>query len=504
MGHMTSLVLRSRAMAAALGIALLLIGCEQRNATPFEPPPRATDKVSYEPQDSVIAVPIRAELSGVRKGVAAAIPLSLWSINMPDTTCIPPKQVGMEVLRFEVEVETPPIQCDIVGEAVRGPVAVEGQGQNIIVSFPVHAVVQAKDIGGILKGEKATADARVRAVVHLDFDSRWNARASAKISYNWLNAPHIDFLGQRIDLTKAVDKELASIVTTLEQAVPREVNKLNVRSDVARLWSGGFAVASLNERNPPVWMRITPGQLQYGGFSLAGDKLVLDLGLRATTETFVGEKPPGPPKTPLPQRAALDQTSGHMTLFVPVVADYDQVVPVVKNALVQRSKRPFHIPKAGDVMIEMVDVTGYGTTNGHVALGLTFKLRRAGEERVRSEGQVWMTALPVNEPNSRKIAFQDVRITGDTNRRGMDLLLGVAHLPAFGDTIVDALTQDFEGDYNDLMARIGDVIEEVQPGNVVIRAKLTDVETGQLKASGQGLFLPVKGSGTASLRVLLD
>lgn len=81
-----------------------------------------------------------------------------------------------------------------------------------------------------------------------------------------------------------------------------------------------------------------------------------------------------------------------------------------------------------------------------------------------------------------------------------------AHAPHdnFGDTIADALTQDFEGDYNDLMARIGDVIEEVQPGNVVIRAKLTDVETGQLKASGQGLFLPVKGSGTASLRILRD
>ena len=64
------------------------------------------------------------------------------------------------------------------------------------------------------------------------------------------------------------------------------------------------------------------------------------------------------------------------------------------------------------------------------------------------------------------------------------------------------------------VTQIKSVISEKQPqrdtlrslglkriGDVVVRAHITDVRTGQLKAAGQGVYLPVWGRGTATIRL---
>ncbi len=66
---------------------------------------------------------------------------------------------------------------------------------------------------------------------------------------------------------------------------------------------------------------------------------------------------------------------------------------------------------------------------------------------------------------------------------------------------VDALTQDFSRDYQDLLGKIAHAIAEKREGNLVIRARVDRVRTGLISATGQGLYLPVSGEGTASIMV---
>ncbi|NWP15614.1 DUF4403 family protein, partial [Escherichia coli] len=84
--------------------------------------------------------------------------------------------------------------------------------------------------------------------------------------YDWTAPPGIDFLGRRITFTDKADEKLRPVVRDLEQSLPREIAKLNIRARVADAWRQSFTSLQLNAENPPVWMRITPQKLNYGGY----------------------------------------------------------------------------------------------------------------------------------------------------------------------------------------------------------------------------------------------
>ncbi len=479
-------------IAASCG-PLLLAGCSKEPA--FAPPPRANDRIEVDPQSSLVAVPVTADLTALASQLSQEIPRTLWSIDRKDQTCAASKKVKVAF----VKLKTPKIKCDIVGTVTRGRMTIDGRGQDIILTMPIHAEIKAKDIAGILKQETASGDAKVRVVVRLSLDKQWNPRGNVDIQYDWTDEPHVDFLGQRIEFTSDADAQLKPVIARLERSLPRELAQLGVREDIERLWGEAFTSLELNHKNPPVWMRIIPEQLYYGGYTLRGKQMELRLGMRAVTETFVGERQPDPERKPLPPLVPLQGPPGKTQFFIPVIAEYKELAPVVAKALVKRSKRPFDVPGVGPVKARFRTVTAYGTTGNRIALGLTFNAARIDERFGDTDGQVWLTALPVNQPGSRKIRFSELEITGDTDREMTDFLLQIANSPGFSQTIANALTQNLERDYDELMVKIANAIDSKREGDVIIRAKIDDVRTGKLRAAGQGVYLPVWGTGTASV-----
>lgn len=461
--------------------------------TPNGAPPRANDQIAVEPQTSVIAVPITASLRDLAGALEREVPRALWSIDQPDQVCIPSKKVKV----IFVKIRTPTIKCRIVGQVTRGPMTIAGRGQDIVVTMPIHAVVMARDIGGILKQETATADARVRAVVRLDLTSDWTPKGRIDIAYDWTDAPHIDFLGRRIELTSQADAKLKGVVAKLEQTLPRQLAKLGLRERAAQAWRSAFTSLDINAANPPVWMRITPRALSYGGYAIAGDRLTVNIGMTALTETFVGPRPPDPAPIPLPPLRKEARQAGYVQFAIPVVADYAELEPVLAKALVKRSARPFNVPGIGAVNAQFGKVTIYGTTGGKIAVGLTFTAATPGGSP--SRGTVWLTATPLNGVNSRRVAFTDLTVAGVTDSTGTGLLIRLANAPVLVDTIAQSLTQNFTKDYDRLLAKVSTALAEKRLGAFTIRSHITDVQTGRLRATGQGIYLSVVGKGTAAI-----
>jgi hypothetical protein len=487
--HSTS---RTRHALLLAGAALALTSC---NRTPDEAPPRANDKIAIEPQTSVIAVPISADLARLTAALEREIPRQLWSIDQPGQTCVPSEKVKV----LFVEVKTPMIKCRIVGEVTRGKLALSGSGRTLTLTLPVHAVVRARDIGGVLRQETATADARVQARMELDLAPDWSPRGKMDLAYRWTNPPAIEFLGQRVDLSRPADAKLKGVLAQLERTLPAELGKLHVRDQAQQAWNTAFTSLQLNRSNPPVWMRISPKRLQYGGYVVRDGKVTLRLALRAITETYVGDRPPDPPRTPLPPLERIEGPPPRLTFFIPVIADYRQLEPVLMNALRKREQRPFAVPGVGPVWAKFNKATIYGSTKGRIAVGLNFSATDEANSLGKAQATVWMTAVPINRPNSREVRFTEFEVRGSTDRIGGDLVIDMADAPGLGNTIAQALTQNFEKDYDKLMAKIGRAISEKREGDFLIRAKVEEVQTGSLKAAGQGLYLPVRGTGRASV-----
>lgn len=486
--------MRGRFHAAWL-LCLALSGCSaDRNGGA---PPRAKDGIQVTPELSTLALPLEANLADLAATLERAVSRRLWDIDAPGQTCLASKKVDLGI----ATLKTPKVKCRIVGEVTRGRMTIGGTGETIRLTMPLHAVVRAQDIGGVVAQETATADATAHASIRLSLTQDWNPRGKITIDYAWKDAPHVDLLGQRIEFADQADRKLAPVLAKLERELPRELQKLGVRQKIDAAWRSAFATLSLNREDPPVWLRVTPKQLRYGGYAITGNRLELRLGMEALTETFVGQKPADPAPTPLPAMQPLQGALGKVSLFLPVIADYRELQPVLMKALVKRSARPFDVPGVGPVRARFEHATLYGTKGGRVAVGILFSAEDVAGRIGRTRGTVWLTATPVNLPNSRRVDFQGLGVSGTTDMTGGDLILRLMNAPGMAGFIAASLAQNFERDYAELLGKVSRAIASRREGPVRIDARMARTRTGTLQASGQGLYLPVWVDGTASVRL---
>jgi len=481
-------------LAAIVMIAATLAGCKRQTVADIAPP-RATDVAPTPKQTSLIAVPIDADAAMLKAALERAVPRTLWTIDRREKACVPPQRV--KVFGRQVKV-TPPIACTIVGKVTRGTLRLRGEGQEIVVDVPLHAAISARDVGGALKGETATGSAMAHARIRVELGPDWRLRGKARIAYGWTKAPGIDFLGRRITFTDEADAKLKPVVRDVEREVNREIAKIRIERQAADIWRQSFTTLELNRENPPVWMRVTPQRILYGGYSLDGARIRLNLALEAVTESFVGSRPADPAATPLPplERGA---PRPRLDVFVPVVADYRQLEPVILRALAERSARPFDIPRIGPVTATFSKVTAYGAPGGRIAVGVSVTAQPQAIRQAPTHGRIWATAVPVNEPGSAEVRFADVRIAGDTDGIGGDLLIRLGQSPGFTQLIAAALTQNFTRDVAELEGKIRRAVDERREGDFLIRTRIADFETGEIRAYGNGLYLPVRMTGEASI-----
>ena len=488
-------LLMAGVVAGAGGVALTLLRPHKLSG----PPPRATEMIVPPAISSTIAVPISVDISALQRLLDDEIPQELWTIDQPGATCVQPQKIHLFGADLGV---TPKLKCHIVGVARRGPVVLRGVGQDILADVPIIADVTAQGVGGLADAH-ATGKAMAHARIRLSIGRDWRAHGTIDLTYDWSTPPGINLLGQRITFTDKADEKLKPIIARLERKLPAQLERWDLRRQIDGLWRRGFTVLNLNEDNPPVWMRITPQGLDYGGYTIAGNRLALRLGLVALTQAVVGNRPADPVPSALPAmaqgrtpvKAARD--SGEVKIFAPVIADYAQLVPVVARALDKRSTRPFDLPGVGPVQARFDHIDVFAATKGRIAIGADVTAQ--GPAGVAVHGRIWFAARPDNDEGSQLVRFTDLTVSGGTDTAGGDLLLAVANSPGFSGAIADALRQNFTHDFGKLQEKIRRAIAARQQGDFTILARLDQTRNGRLAPYANGLYMPVWLTGQASI-----
>lgn len=492
---------------AVLSIAslALLTSCSLFRSE-VEPPPRSDEPIAIPDSQSTFTSDIRIPLRPVRRALEAEVPQQLWSIDQSDVECVAPRRTSI----IGIAIKSPAVRCDLSGQVTRGRMTLSGSGQDLIVTMPIDAAITASDIGGIIKQKTASAQAIVTARVRPTIHDDWRVSADITISYDWQQEPTVKLLGREVTFADRADARLQNVVTILERTLEREFAALNIKRRITPLWQRGFATLSLNRENPPVWLRLTPKRIGFDGYTASRRSLLLKVQVDALTEIVVGEKPAAPQAQPLPNMRAENaptpegQTSGAsapgLKLTVPVVAQYAQLQPVLKQALDERAKLPFDVPQIGARTVEIQSVTIYGTTDNRIAVGVEFKAWPPDQPDDFAIGTVWMSALPQNEPNSRVVEFADPTYQAETSRFTTNVLLEIAKTQDFSETISGALTQNFEGDYQKLLEKVEQALARQQLGSFTVQTKFDTISTGTVMAYGEGLFLPVSAQGDAQIQ----
>ena len=449
-------------------------------------PRRVVTPLVIPSQASAIAVPISARLGDLETIANRAVPVTLARIDKQEPACLKIKLIGK-------------VSCHIIGTVTRGPITLGGSGDELRLVMPVSAIVRAERLAHVIR-ETATATAVATATIKLDSIGDWQPHASVSIDYRWIKKPGVDLLGQRLTFANKADPALARLIARLETELPAQINKLHPHERLAGAWAKGFTALSLNRKNPPVWLRLTPQQLRFRRYAIHDGELTLELGATALTETFVGARPADPVATPLPPpspRQIAPDTG--FRFWMPVVADYSELEPVLAKALKKLEKKPFLLPGIGPVKPDFGKVKLYPTTGGRLAIGIKLSVATPGKW-IDAHGTIWATGKPFNYPGSQRVEIHDLQIAGAGDGTGFNLLLAVAQAPAVQAEISKAISQNFARDYHELLGKAGSAIAEKRLGDFILAATIDRVENGMVYPAGQGLYMPVAARGTAALR----
>jgi hypothetical protein len=476
-----------------LVLTMLSASCHSTTGNPA--PPKNQSPAELPQQTSTIVVPITVRLADLEAGLNQRTPQTLWKIDEAVQSCVPAQRVKVFGKKLKV---TPTLHCGIAGQVTRGRISLSGSGNVLRITMPIRATISAKNVGGIIKQETATGAAIVRAQARLSVDRNWSPVAKVNIAYDWTDPPGIDFLGQRIRFTSKADAKLKSVVANLERELPKELAKLRMHDRLQGLWKQGFASILLNRERPPVWMRVTPRELGFEGYRVSGRTLEMTLAAQALTETFVGDRPADPAPTPLPPPSPRQGSRG-LRFFIPVLADYAQLEPVVERALVKRAAKGITLTGIGPVDAQFGKVTIYATDGGRLAVGIQATVQQKSGIRATTSGVIWLSAIPYNEANSQRVLVRDLKIAGQADSRVVNLLFSLFEDPSVLEGIRASLTHDFAGDYQKVLLAARKAIADHREGDFVFAANVSDVKNGTLKVTGEGLFMPVEANGQASI-----
>ena len=470
-----------------------LAGCSKTVGNPA--PPRLDTPAQWPDQTSSIVAPVTSDLDSLARGLDQELPKTLWRINQHKNDCVPAQRVDLGIAKVKV---VPKLGCRIVGQVTRGKLTLGGTGDTLTIDFPVNATISARDVGGVVKQKDATGSAIVHATAKLDIVGNWRPQARVDIHYDWTTPPGIDLLGQRIEFVKKADERLKPIIAHLERTLPGELDKLHLREQLGGVWRQAFTTVMLNRDNPPVWLRTTPQRLGFGGYRINGRRLELTLSAQALTQTFVGERPADPSPTPLPPPARAIGPRG-LNFFVPVLADYRELEPVVSRALNKLAAKGITLTGIGPVDAEFGKVTVYATANDHLAVGVEAKVRARGNAATTTKGVIWLTALPYNDPDSQIVRARDIGIAGKTDSTVANMLVALFDDTSVVESIRTGLTHDFGGDYAKVLTKAKAAIGHRREGDFILSTTVDSVHNGQIKVTGQGLFLPVQATGKATI-----
>lgn len=474
--------MRRSLLVLLIPAVLLVAGCSRTTDVPA--PPRVETPAVLPAESSTIVVPLSAPLAQLQAAISSELPRRLWSIDQHLDQCARVKLLGK-------------IGCRVVGHVTRGQIRLSGRGDRLLIAMPIHAEIAARNVGGLLS-KTATGDAVVHATARLGIAGDWRPTARVSIDYDWTVPPGIDLLGRRIAFASQADARLQPIVADLERKLPRQLAELRLRDRLAGVWRKAFTVIGLNRDNPPAWMRVTPRRLGFGGYRVVGRNLELTLAAEALTETFVGPRPADPAPTPLPPPLPIPPERG-LRFFVPVLADYHQLEPVVQRALRKRAAKGVLLTGVGPVAVTIGDVTIYATDHGRLAVGVDAVAKSRDHSSLSTKGKIWLTALPFNAANSQVVQARDVRLVADTDSDLADLLIRVFSDGSIRQSVAQGLTHDFAPDYAKVLGKARAAIGARREGDFLLSADITRVDTGELKVTSGGLFLPVRASGKAKI-----
>jgi len=296
--------------------------------------------------DSVITLPIQADLTVLEKHLNDIVPNMLAEINEPDRVCVESQNLktkGIPKCRMDgykisckdrqIKIRTvPKIKCDVKGWVKRnGPISVSGQGKTLKFAFPVKAKVSAE--AGISETANAAAILYIHAIPSINKD--WSVSVDVAPHFVWSQKPTVTLLEIiKVNIKNKVEPKLRKKMNAFVKKVPKLLADLNMREKVHTAWQEIQEPLKING-DSETYLLFKPKSAFYSGFNVVDNVLKTTISAKGKTEIIVGKPSENYKKTKLCDLGSIPCKEGEFNFNLPVSISYEELLEMSNKKLLK-------------------------------------------------------------------------------------------------------------------------------------------------------------------------
>ncbi len=255
----------------AYTLPLLLIGCSTTSKIEaLKPEPSVNTKIAYNNTTSFVSMPLEISLNEIENQLNK----SLNGLIYEDT--------NLEDDKTEMKIwKTAPIKL----------IDKEGKVETVL---PLKIWTKLK-YGTDFMGLNDTKEIELNGTITLSSTvklSNWKMSTDSKIKdYNWTESPTILVAGKKVPITYIINPTLSifksKMAKKIDEAIEASCDFKPYVLNVIKTISAPFEVNSQYE----TWFKLNPIEVNVTDALVSKNKISMDLGLKCTMQTMIGQKP---------------------------------------------------------------------------------------------------------------------------------------------------------------------------------------------------------------------
>ena len=440
-------------------------------------------------EDSVITLPIQADLSVLEKYINEYVPYDVAVLDERDKVCLKPQDMKVpfipkcKIKGFKVSCKdwtrdfrtVPKVKCDVKGWVKRnGRILLTGNGPTLTFAFPVKAEASAD--GYIYGTARASAILYLNAKLHINSD--WTISIDITHDFAWSNSPELKLFDLfSIDIKKVIEPKLRKRLDKFAERVPELLGKIDIKGRMEEQWEDIQEPLQIDD-DTNTYLLFQPNVASCSQIDIVDHVLRSTISARGRTQILLGEPPVDYKKTKITDLETICYKEGKFNFHLPVRITYEELlarshnkyahvytIDLVKSVIPGMLK--ISNPKIGKKSDGRLSISAHISYDNRDEWLKTFDMY----DWFDTDGEITFTASPRIDKETRTLIFDDLVYDSTTNSDLFDLLIDAAELAPIQSYLESLVKFDY-----------GKKIDE---GIVKANKSLTTVSQGDLNVTGR-------------------
>lgn len=469
--------------------------------------------------DSIITLPIEANLSVLEDYLNDFIPDQLADLTEPYKVCLEPQYLTVKgvpkckIDGFEISCNdrsvnirsTPEIKCNLEGWIKRnGRIRISGQGNKITFTFPIKAEATADRF---MKGT-----ARGAAIISLDAIPRlnkdWSLSVDIEPDFVWSNKPTLKLFNLiNINIKSILEPKLRKKMEQFRQAVPKLLENLEIKEKVTEVWKDIQKPLKINDESE-MYLLFHPKKASCSEFKIENNILYHTSSVEGQTQIILGKPPQDDNITALTDLELICHKKGEFKFHLPVLITYEELLTIVKkNFLDKYETTVIKSGMPGILKITNLKIGKSSEKRIKISAHLNYDNRSKWLQTIDIfdwfdvDGEITFNSVPRIEKQTRTLIFDHFMHDSNTNNDLFDLLVDITEVQPIQSYFESLIKYEFGPKVDESILKANKLLHQFSKDNLNVSGSVDILSVENITINEKDIMLYTTLSGILNLNV---